>query len=80
MWPLKVKNTLKSAAILDSMLIAARARYGDKSPLKIDNPEPKEVVYNNSKRRMDVWQPKWIRDKYFGGRTDPDHGPGVRKK
>jgi hypothetical protein len=62
------------------MLITARARYGDKSPLKIDNPDPKDVVYDNSKRRLDVWQPKWIRDKYFGGRNNPDHGPGVHKK
>jgi hypothetical protein len=80
MRPLQGKDAIKSAAILDSMLSVARARYGDKTPLKIENPEPKEPVYENSKRRLDVWQPKWIRDKYFGGRTNPDHGPGVRKK
>ena len=80
MRPLEGKGAIKSAAMLDSMLSVARARYGDKSPLKIENPEPKELVYDNSKRRLDVWQPKWIRDKYFGGRTNPDHGPGVRKK
>ncbi|HBF16908.1 MAG TPA: choline-sulfatase [Verrucomicrobiales bacterium] len=80
MRPLEGKNAIKPAAILDSMLIAARARYRDNSPLKIDNPEPKEFVYDNSKRRLDIWQPQWIRDKYFGGRTNPDHGPGFRKK
>ena len=80
MRPLEGKNAIKPGAILDSMLIAARARYRDNSPLKIDNPEPKEFVYDNSKRRLDIWQPQWIRDKYFGGRTNPDHGPGVRKK
>ncbi len=80
MRPLQGKDAIKSAAILDSMLSVARARYGDKTPLKIENPEPKELIYENSKRRLDVWQPKWIRANSFGGRANPDHGPGVRKK
>ena len=52
MRPLEGKGALKSAAIFGfNANCVARARYGDKSPLKIDNPEPKEVVYDNSKRR-----------------------------
>ena len=65
---------------LESWLETARIRYTDKAPLKVENPAPKEAVYDNSNRSMDIWQPKWIREKYFGGRTEPDHGPGVRKK
>ena len=30
--------------------------------------------YNNRNRVLDRWQPKWIRDKYYGGRDEPDHG------
>ena len=52
-----------------------RTRLGDNDPLQVDKPEPKEAHYNNAKRTLDVWQPKWIRDKYFGGRNDPNHGP-----
>ena len=36
---------------------------------------PPAVVYDNSKRVLDGWQPKWIRDKYFGGRDNTNHGP-----
>lgn len=58
----------------------ARKDYGDQQPLTVQNPEPKEAVYDNAKRTLDVWQPKWIRDKYFGGRSRTDHGPGAGKK
>ncbi|MFT7643786.1 MAG: hypothetical protein ACI9G1_005552 [Pirellulaceae bacterium] len=51
-----------------------RKRLGDRHPLAISKPEPKEPQYDNSKRVLDVWQPKWIRDKYFGGRDNPNHG------
>ena len=39
---------------------------------------PQKVRYDNSTRVLDRWQPKWIRDKYYDGRNDPDHG--VKKK
>lgn len=51
-----------------------RTRLGDETPLRSEHPEMKEAQYDNSNRRLDVWQPKWIRDKYFGGRSDTDHG------
>jgi hypothetical protein len=51
-----------------------RTRLGDPDPLSVSNPSPKEPVYDNEKRTLDVWQPKWIRDKYFNGRENPNHG------
>ena len=52
----------------------ARDQYGDPDPLLVANPKSKIPVYDNEKRTLDVWQPKWIRDKYFGGRERADHG------
>ena len=37
--------------------------------------ESKEIDYSKLKRVLDVWQPKWIRDKYFNGRENTNHGP-----
>ena len=51
-----------------------RERLGDPYPLTVENPDPKEPQYDNSKRVLDGWQPKWIRDKYFGGRESPKRG------
>jgi arylsulfatase A-like enzyme len=56
-----------------------RTRLGDSQPLKVANPQPKVAVYDNAKRSMDVWQPKWIRGKYFDGRDTPNHGSRQRK-
>ena len=80
MQPLAAGETTQAVAILEKWLDVARSRFSDDVPLSVENPEPKEAVYDNANRRMDVWQPKWIRDKYFEGRSEPDHGPGVRKK
>ncbi|WDE99380.1 sulfatase-like hydrolase/transferase [Lentisphaera profundi] len=54
-----------------------RTEVGDSDPLQVANPEPKQATYSNSKRVLDAWQPKWIRDKYFEGRQRSNHG---RKK
>ena len=51
-----------------------RSNLGDPTPLVVENPQPKEATYDNRNRRMDVWQPDWIRKKYFNGRKAPDHG------
>ncbi len=56
-----------------------RTELGDAQPLSVKNPQAKAAVYDTAKRSMDVWQPKWIRDKYFGGRDTPDHGPRKKK-
>ena len=52
-----------------------RYQLGDSIPLFVENPEPMEINYDALKRTLDVWQPKWIRDKYFDGRQDTNHGP-----
>ncbi|QGJ70310.1 Choline-sulfatase [Planctomycetales bacterium 10988] len=59
---------------MEQLMEAARQNGNDHYPLHVENPAPKEVEYDNSKRVLDVWQPKWIREKYFGGRSNPDHG------
>jgi arylsulfatase A-like enzyme len=51
-----------------------RTRLNDPYPLAVKNPERKEPDYSNSKRVLDAWQPKWIRDKYFDGRNNLKHG------
>lgn len=51
-----------------------RSRLGDPSPLSTEDPEPKEPEYDNSKRTPDRWQPKWVREKYFGERDTHGHG------
>ena len=44
-----------------------QADTGDEQPLTVDDPKPKEVDLTGRRRLPDRWQPKWIRDKYFGG-------------
>lgn len=53
---------------------AWRSELGDPYPLSVTDPLPKVPEYDNSQRVLDVWQPSWIRDKYFTGRSDPNHG------
>ena len=53
---------------MQALMESWRKRLGDPYPLSVENPEPKEPQYDNSKRVLDVWQPKWIRETYFGGR------------
>ena len=59
---------------MQTLMQSWRTRLGDPHPLSVPNSEPKEPDYNNSKRVLDVWQPEWIRDKYFDGRSNPNHG------
>jgi len=68
------KHANRKATML-ALMEQSRKELGDPNPLTVKNPKPKKAVYDPSKRSMDVWQPKWIRDKYFNGRDDPDHGP-----
>jgi arylsulfatase A-like enzyme len=42
--------------------------------LRSENPLPLKPSYNNAQRVLDRWQPKWIREKYFDGRNDYNHG------
>ena len=59
---------------LSKLMNSWRLKLGDPTPLVVENPQPKEATYDNRNRRMDVWQPDWIRAKYFNGRKVPDHG------
>ena len=59
---------------LAALMEASRKRLGDRAPLQVDRPEDPVPVYDSSRRTLDVWQPKWIRDKYFGGRERTNHG------
>ena len=45
-----------------------RQKWGDTLPLETEAPEPFKPVYDNGKRTIDRWQPKWILDKYFDGK------------
>ncbi len=51
-----------------------QTRLDDPLPLSTENPKPLRVDFSKVKRTLDRWQPGWIRDKYFGGRNDPNHG------
>lgn len=61
-------------ARLEALMQQWQTELGDSTPLSSSNPERTQVEYSNENRSLDVWQPVWIRDKYFGGRSDPDHG------
>ncbi|MDG1992840.1 MAG: sulfatase-like hydrolase/transferase [Pirellulales bacterium] len=55
-------------------------RLGDTLPLSVEDPKPKEINLTGRPRVPDRWQPKWIRDKYFGGRDAPVAVPATNKK
>ncbi|MEM7394548.1 MAG: sulfatase-like hydrolase/transferase, partial [Verrucomicrobiota bacterium] len=61
-------------ARMQKLMDTWRNRLNDPHPLKVETPEPLVPVYNNSRRVLDVWQPRWIRNKYFDGRNNPNHG------
>jgi arylsulfatase A-like enzyme len=65
---------------LTKLMTSWQERLGDEQSLTVDRPRAKEIDLTGHKRSLDVWQPKWIREKYFEGRDDPDHGPGAKKK
>ena len=58
----------------EKLIDRARILTGDRYPYAVAVPESKENNFDNSKRVLDVWQPKWIRDKYFDGREKSNHG------
>ncbi len=59
---------------MTTLMESWRSLLGDEDPLTVDNPEPKEFVYQNTDRILDVWQPDWIREKYFKGIENATHG------
>jgi arylsulfatase A-like enzyme len=66
---------------LRDLMAKWQKRAGDGMQLPAGkNAKPPVMVYDNAKRVLDRWQPKWIRDKYFDGRTRVDHGVKKKKK
>ena len=40
-------------------------RLGDTTPLRVSDPEPREIDLTGRRRTPDPWQPMWIIEKYF---------------
>ncbi len=64
---------------LEALMNAWRERLGDSYPLSVSEPEDQSPSYSNDTRVLDVWQPRWIREKYFSGRDNPTHGKARSK-
>lgn len=56
-------------------LRAWQAAAGDEAPLSVDEPTPFFVDLTDKERKPDRWQPRWIRQKYFG-EAFPSDDPG----
>jgi arylsulfatase A-like enzyme len=52
---------------LTALIKSWQAKVGDKQPLTVDKPKPKEINFEGYIRKPDQWQPDWIVRKYFGG-------------
>ncbi len=52
-------------ARLTTLMTSWQEKVGDKQPLAVQNPKPKEVRFNDFVRKPDEWQPAWIVEKYF---------------
>jgi arylsulfatase A-like enzyme len=68
------QNFSKQQKRMEQLMIAWRTNLKDPYPLQSEKQLPFKPSYNNNTRTLDRWQPKWIREKYFDGRNDPDHG------
>lgn len=49
-------------------LVRRQREFGDKAPLTVAKPRRKEIDLTGKRWKADRWQPKWIREKYFGDR------------
>jgi arylsulfatase A-like enzyme len=43
-----------------------QARFGDRQPLRVEDPRPLRIDLTGYERPPDQWQPGWIVEKYFG--------------
>ncbi|MDF1860788.1 MAG: sulfatase-like hydrolase/transferase [Verrucomicrobiales bacterium] len=59
---------------MENLMETWRTKLNDPYPLSVAEPEEMTPTYDNDTRVLDVWQPKWIREKYFDGRENPNHG------
>jgi arylsulfatase A-like enzyme len=53
---------------LTALMASWQEKVGDKQPLKVESPRPKEVSFEGYVRKPDQWQPDWIVEKYFQDR------------
>ena len=53
---------------MSAHLAALMSQAGDDAPLSVDEPQPFTRDLSEVKRNPDRWQPRWIREKYFGSR------------
>ena len=57
-----------------ALMVDWQKRLGDTQALKVDSPRSLEVDYSRFERKLDRWQPKWIREKYFPGQNRTNYG------
>lgn len=55
-------------AALTARLRAWQLELGDPAPLTVANPRPAPIDLTDHPREPDPWQPRWIREAYFGER------------
>ncbi|MHC4176642.1 MAG: sulfatase-like hydrolase/transferase [Planctomycetota bacterium] len=65
---------------MTALLVQWQKKVDDKQPLASDKAKPKEIDMTGRPRKPDRWQPKWIRDKYFGGAQAEAPKPRKRNK
>lgn len=53
---------------LTALMASWQEKVGDRQPLRVETPRPKEVRFDDYIREPDPWQPDWIVTKYFQGR------------
>ncbi len=68
------EHQARVTAMLDELRVWQGAA-GDDAPLSVEEPKPFFVDLTDTKRKVDRWQPRWIRQKYFG-ETFPGDEPG----
>lgn len=50
---------------LTSLMREWQEKVGDRDPLAVPDPEPKEIDLTGRRQTRDRWQPEWIFEKYF---------------
>jgi arylsulfatase A-like enzyme len=51
---------------LTKLMKSWQERVGDKQPLSVAKPKSNEISFDGYVRKVDQWQPEWVREKYFG--------------
>ncbi|MEZ6014572.1 MAG: sulfatase-like hydrolase/transferase [Planctomycetota bacterium] len=64
------KEQAARIASLTTLMQEWQRRTGDVAPLVVASPKPAEIDLTGFQRKPDRWQPRWIREKYFGEGQD----------